>query len=218
MDRIALGEINEGIDFHSENQKFFGLPTRLIAKVYLFRTIYRGSGWAFSKDPAFSHVSSDPDYWDDVNKKFYRKYKGIDECHTLWAQQVVSKKPIRSPMGREWMIYLNEDGKLPWTVLTNYPVQGTGADIVMLARLSLRRQLRENGLSAILVGTVHDDIRIDCPDEETDHVIECCYKAFDNVPVNIKKFWNIDVPIPFPGEVYKGRNFRDMEEVKREHH
>lgn len=215
MDQTAIREINEGVDFHAENQKYFKLPTRLIAKVYLFRTIYRGSGWAFSKDPAFSHVSSDPDFWDDLNVKFYRKYKGVDECHTRWAQQVVSKKPIVSPLGREWMIYLNEDGKLPWTVLTNYPVQGTGADIVMIARLSLSRRLKEGKYNSVLVGTVHDDIRIDCPNEEVDDVAKICYNVFDDVTLNIKRIWGIEVPIPFPGEVYKGPNFKDLEVVPR---
>ena len=203
------------MDFHSENQKYFSLPSRLGAKVYLFRTIYRGSGWAFSKDPAFSHVSSDPDFWDDLNLKFYRKYKGIDQCHTQWAQCVTERRPIISPLGREWMIYLNEDGKLPWTVLTNYPVQGTGADVVMTARLSLMRRLRLTSARTIMVGTVHDDIRLDCPDEEVDSVVKLCYDVFDDIPKNIERVWGVKVPLQFPGEVFKGNNFRDLEVVPR---
>jgi DNA polymerase-1 len=216
-DKIAIEEINSGIDFHAKNQEYFKLPSRLIAKIYLFRTIYRGSGWAFSKDPAFNHVSTDPDYWDNLNRMFYRKYRGIDECHTRWAQLVLTKKPIVSPLGREWMIHLNEDGKLPWTVLTNYPVQGTGADVVCIARLSLRRRLREGNFQSLLIGTVHDDIRLDCPSGEVDEVAQICYSVFDDITKNIKRIWNVDVPVQFPGEVYKGNNFRDLELVQREY-
>lgn len=216
-DPIALKEINDGIDFHSENQKLFGLPTRLVAKVYLFRTIYRGSGWAFSKDPAFTHVSSDPDYWDELNLKFYKKYKGIDKCHTRWAQCVAERKPIRSPFGREWLITPKDDGKLPWTVFTNYPVQGTGADLVAIARVSLRRRLISRGMKSILIGTVHDDIWLDCPEEETDDVAQLCYQVFRDIPMNVKRIWKLDLPIPFPAEVYKGHNLKDLEGVS-EHH
>lgn len=216
-DQIAIKEINSGTDFHAENQKYFGLPSRLVAKVYLFRTIYRGSGWAFSKDPDFTHVSTDPDYWDQLNLKFYRKYKGIDQCHTKWANRVAERKPIRSPLGREWLITPNDDGKLPWTVFTNYPVQGSGADLMMVARVSLSRRLKEGKFNSVLIGTVHDDIRMDCPDEEADDVAQLCYKVFNDIPMNVKRIWGVTLPIPFPAEVYKGPNFKDLEKVS-EHH
>ena len=40
QDAVGIKEIQEGLDLHTENQKAFGLPSRLIAKKYLFRTIY----------------------------------------------------------------------------------------------------------------------------------------------------------------------------------
>jgi len=58
QDPIGMEEILEGRDLHSENERAFGLPSRLIAKKYLFRTIYRGSAYAFSKDPEFAATNS----------------------------------------------------------------------------------------------------------------------------------------------------------------
>ena len=72
-DPIGLQEILNKEDTHSKNQVAFELPSRLIAKIYLFRTIFRGSGWSFANDPDFMHVSSNPKYWDEVNYKFYEK-------------------------------------------------------------------------------------------------------------------------------------------------
>ena len=46
QDKTGMNEILNGLDLHTENQKAFGLPSRLIAKKYLFRTIYRGSAYA----------------------------------------------------------------------------------------------------------------------------------------------------------------------------
>lgn len=113
----------EGQDTHSLNQQAFSLPSRLIAKIYLFRTIFRGSGWSFANDPDFMHVSSDPDFWDGVNAKFYRKYKQLDQWHQELAKLVALKKPIITPLGREYLILPRDDGKLPWTVFSNYPVK-----------------------------------------------------------------------------------------------
>ena len=135
---VGFQEIKNKEDAHSKNQVAFNLPSRLIAKIYLFRTIFRGSGYAFSMDPQFSHVSANPKFWDDVNTKFYEKYNGIDKKHHEWADLVMRGEPIVSPFGREWLIEpgldFRGDIKIPWTVLTNYPVQGTAADIMMLVR------------------------------------------------------------------------------------
>ena len=40
QDSVAIEEIWSGFDLHTDNQKAFGLPSRLIAKVFLFRIKY----------------------------------------------------------------------------------------------------------------------------------------------------------------------------------
>src|SRR5207245_7947796 len=81
QDEVGIAEVEAGEDTHSLNEKAFQLPSRLIAKIYLFRTIFRGSGWSFAHDPQFMHVSKDPKFWDGVGEKFFGKYQGIDRCH-----------------------------------------------------------------------------------------------------------------------------------------
>lgn len=126
QDPVALQEILNKEDTHSKNEKAFSLPSRLIAKIYLFRTIFRGSGWSFANDPDFMHVSTDPQYWENVNELFFKKYEGIDKIHKKWAEQVVQGKPLEGPLGHFWPIPMGTDKygnlKIPWTVLSNYPV------------------------------------------------------------------------------------------------
>jgi len=55
-DKVGIDEINSKADIHELNRTAFTLPTRLIAKTYLFRTIFRGTGYSFSRDPNFTHV------------------------------------------------------------------------------------------------------------------------------------------------------------------
>ena len=85
-----------------------------------------------------------------MNAIFFVKYTSLDKQHHLWKDLVMSGKPIVSPLGREWSINIkrNDHGeiKIPWTTLSNYPVQGTGADIMMLARLSAKRRIEQAGI------------------------------------------------------------------------
>jgi DNA polymerase-1 len=210
-DQVALGEINGGQDTHSLNQSLFKLPDRLTAKIYLFRTIFRGSGWAFANDSDFTHVSDDPDYWDNINYQFYKKYYGLDKWHNELARKVAQREPIVSPLGMEWLILPLESGKLHWPTFTNYPVQGTANSLVAIARVSLKRRM--TGLRSGLVGTVHDSIIADSPDDEVTQVVKLMKDVFDDIPKNVKKLWNITLPCAFPCEIKVGKNMKDMEKA-----
>ena len=215
QDKVGIQELNEKQDAHSLNQKAFNLPDRTTAKIYLFRTIFRGSGWSFAHDPAFSHVSDKPEFWDDVNEKFYKKYAGLNEWHQDLARTVAARLPIISPLGREWLIPMRENGEIPWTVLSNYPVQGTCADIMTVARVTLARRLAaRNELSEVrLVSTVHDSIVLDCPKELVTEIADLATACFRDLPINFKKLWNIELPIAFPGEVKAGPNLKELSKV-----
>jgi len=208
-DEVALKEINEGLDTHSLNEKTFNLPSRLIAKIYLFRTIFRGSGWAFANDSDFMHVSKDPDFWDDINEKFYKKYYGLDRWHKELASICAKREPIRSPFGREWLILPKEDGTLHWPTFSNYPVQGTGNDLMSIARVSLRRRM--HGLRSVLVCTVHDSIVSDGPEEEVQTVSKLMHDVFNDLPKNVVKLFGVTLPCAFPCEVKVGLDLKNME-------
>lgn len=219
-DPIGIEEIMSGADIHSLNQVAFELPSRLIAKIYLFRTIFRGSGWAFANDPDFNHVSADPDFWDNLNEKFYKKYSGLDRWHQKLYEIVASRQPIRGPTGREWFIEYGDDKygnpKLPINKITNYPVQGTGADIMMIARISLANRLARSGFDALMVSTVHDSLVIDCDDKYIEEVAKMMYGVFADLPKNFQKLFNYDMIIPFACEVKYGANMTDMKKLPEE--
>ena len=221
QDIIGLQEILNKEDTHSKNQVAFELPSRLIAKIYLFRTIFRGTGWSFANDPNFMHVSSDPKYWDTVNEKFYAKYYGLDAKHKEWAQQVVSGDSIVGPLGREWPVKMTVDArgnpKIPWTVLSNYPVQGTGADVMMLARISFFKRLNSKPQlnNVKLVSSVHDSIVVDSPSQYLQELTNLFHQVFDDLSINIKRAFGYDWKVPLACEVKAGNNMKDMKKVDR---
>lgn len=185
----------------------------------MFRTIFRGSGWSFANDPDFMHVSKDPKYWDSINEKFFSKYSGIDECHNQWWKVVQQDGQIVGPTGRTWTINIERDYKgnlkIPWTTLSNYPVQGTSADVMMIARISFAKRLKASGIPALLVATVHDNIVVDVPDEYIQEVVNLFHQVFDDLPANMSRTFKMDWNVPLGCEVKYGRDMKNMNKIHR---
>lgn len=225
-DPVGIKELNDpSVDTHANNQAELNLPSRLISKIFLFRTIFRGTGWSFAHDPDFSHVSTDPKYWDERNERFYIKYDGLNRIHHDWAMRVTNKKPIVSSItGREWFIPMKQKENrwkeielvIPWTLLSNYPVQGTGADIMTVARVSLNNRLKRYKIPATqMVATVHDSLVADCDDKVVKDVATIMYEVFDDLEGNIKKLFKYELRVPFPCEVKYGPNLKDSTKLPR---
>lgn len=218
----GLKEILEGQDAHSLNEKAFNLPSRLIAKKYLFRTIFNhGKGYAFTVDNEFMHVSTSVKYWDEVGKKFYTKYAAIDKLYETNNALVLAGKPLKGPLGREWPIELvkgwHGDLEVPETILVNYPVQGTGADIMTVARISFWNRLKTKPWRHLvkLIATIHDSVVVDCPVELAQEVVNLFHQVCDDLPKNIKRLFGYEWKTPLDCEASVGPNFKDTVEMKR---
>lgn len=225
QDKVGIAEVLEGQDTHSLNQVMLALPPgppgRLIAKIFLFRTIFKGSGWSFANDPDFMHVSASSKYWDEMNVKFFEKYKGINVCHQKWAEMVVQGKPIVGPLGRQWTISMGVDRhgalKIPWTVLTNYPVQGTGADVMMLVRIMAYKRIKNDSVlrdHVVFISTVHDSIVVDTPATYVQSVVDVFHSCFRDLQKTILKNFNYNWTVPMDCECKMGMNMKDMKKVK----
>jgi hypothetical protein len=203
------------------NQVAFSLPSRLIAKIYLFRTIFnRGKGYAFTVDPAFMHVSTSVKFWDDIGVKFYSKYKGLAELYNTNERLVLAGKPLEGPLGRFWPIELVRDFRgdlvVPETLLLNYPVQGTGADVMMIARISFTNKLKKTswGKEVKQIATVHDSLVADVPDHLVVPTAELYVETFRDLVPNIRKIFGYDWQTPLECECKAGPNMKDQEELK----
>jgi hypothetical protein len=217
-DWVGIDEILGGEDTHSKNEQAFQLPSRLIAKIFLFRTIFRGSGWSFANDPDFMHVSSSSKFWDVKNEEFYKKYNLLDKKHYEWKDLVMAGEPIRGPLGQSWLIPVGRDQygelKIPWTVLSNYPVQGTGAAVMMLARLSAKRRIQAAGIPCDWISTIHDSIGLDTHEKYLQPLKEIFDGVFLDLPANIKKLFGYEWVVPMTCESKYGHNLKEMAKFK----
>lgn len=201
-------------DIHKDNQTKFNLPSRLIAKVFLFRWIYRGPAFAYCHDPDFMVVSKSQKFWQDVIDQYYSKYKGLYATHMKYLQEVNATGKLRSPLGREYQFNKYRKGdhtEYSEYEITNYPNQGLGADVMAVARVSAAARFSKYRLRSKLISTIHDSITSDSPDNEVDAVKEIFLEVFQDLPKNIERAFGIKWDLPMLGEVSVGPNMKDLE-------
>jgi DNA polymerase I-like protein with 3'-5' exonuclease and polymerase domains len=219
QDKVMIREIWDGVDMHADNQLKLNLPSRLIAKTFVFRLIYGGSAFSYANDPNFTHVSKDENYWQNVIDTFYRKYRDLN----LWHKDIVNKatrdEKLVMPTGRTYYFKpeVTKFGKVkyPRTRILNYPVQGLGADLMSIARVSLYNNLL-NKPGIKLVNTVHDSIILDFDENVwyNNSIVKIVDTCFNNVPANFAKLFGKTFNLPMRVECQIGPSWGNMEIVE----
>lgn len=218
-DEVARREILDGVDQHAVNQQYFGLPSRLIAKTFMFRLIYGGSAWSYAHDPDFVGVSRRESFWQDIIDKTYAKYRGLALWHTGLVREVVASGKLVMPTGRQYL-FERVGGDWPRTQILNYPVQGLGADLLSIIRISLSKRLnkaRDGGIlqgNADLICTVHDSILIDMIEKDVDTVKEIIDNTFTDLNKNFERVFKVPFTLPLRCETSVGVNWGDMVVLK----
>lgn len=216
QDQVMMDEIISGVDMHERNRVAFNLPSRLVAKVLAFRILYGGTAFSFSKDPDFTPVSKKVDFWEDVIEKYYNKYRGLKKWHDTIIREATTTKKVVSPFGRSFNFEMVKkwNGEMVWPVtdIKNYPVQGTGADIVCMSRVMIHKKMQ--GMKSKLISTVHDSIVVDAVAEEVDKVCEIMSNEISKTSGYLSKYFGVDFNLPLVGEVSVGPNMLELTEIE----
>tara|TARA_R110000868_G_scaffold306526_2_gene567759 strand:+ start:610 stop:1320 length:711 start_codon:yes stop_codon:yes gene_type:complete len=216
-DKTAHQEIWDEIDQHTDNQNRFGLPSRLIAKTFVFRLIYGGSAFSYANDPNFKDIGNEM-FWQNVIDQFYRKYTGLKDWHDQLMFQVKQTNKLIMPTGRTYK-YLPETNsmgniKYPRTRILNYPVQGLGADLMTIARISLYNKIAKmDGVK--LINTVHDSIMLDFDPKVcyTNSIVQIVKESFENVPANFKHLFGKEFNLPMRVDIQVGNTWGNLTDI-----
>lgn len=219
-DKILKQEIRDKVDIHETNRDRFklgeGKQGRLIAKIFKFRLIYGGSAYSYANDSDFMGVSTSEKFWQNVIDEYYEKYTGIRKWHNDLIDTAKRNGYLEIPSGRRYPITPNYEKRgEPWplTVIKNYPVQGFGADLVMLARLEAAKRLRQASIHALLISTIHDSIVADCPEDEVEQVGRILNESVEAVPKLCRQVFGYEFSLPMTAEVQYGPNKKEMKDL-----
>lgn len=221
-DKTGLAEVLSGADAHADNQKFFGLPSRLIAKIFLFRAIFRGKPYAYANDPDFMAVSKDVAFWEGVIDRFYKKYEGIGDTHEKCLKEVYRNGGIyvHPFSGREFKFNRYEKrGVKDYndSEVVNFPVQSFGADIVCLFRTYVQTKILRAGYNRriLLLATVHDSCVWDVADRDAYvFLIETAHEAMEQLSNMWQFFYGMPLSVPHGYEVEAGTNYGSAKSVR----
>lgn len=82
----------------------------------------------------------------------------------------------------------------------NSPIQGTAADIIKIAMLNVYKKLKENGFKSKLVLQIHDELIIDCYEDEKDRVLQMLKESMENA---------VNLSVPLTVSIGCGKNLDD---------
>src|SRR5258706_2521268 len=233
QDKVAMKEIIEQFDIHTDNKNKFGLPTRTIAKNFLYQMIFsdafgeqgiRGPAYSYAHKADFQEASTSIKYWENVIEKFFEKYQGIYNHSVELIRTATSTGKIIDPSGRFYTFspLRTWSGQIdcPRTKILNYPIQGFSAVLVLIARLLLRQRLPNLGFSnrALLINTVHDDVEMDV-DNDFELIVsvgQLLEKCFSDINQEFEKKFGVHIGVPMAGEVKVGWTLyeKDMQTLK----
>lgn len=220
-DKVLRQEILDKVDIHDANRIRFGLgegkPGRLVSKIFKFRMLFGGGAYSYANDPDFAGVDTGKlsrlKFWEGVINEYYTKYAGIKRWHYDELILTVKRQGyIEIPSGRFFSFKPN-GFKWPETQIKNYPVQGFGADLVMLARIEAKRLVRESGLEALFIQTVHDSIVLDTPEKNVYTISKLLKQAVESVPKLCLEHFQYEFSLPLTCEIQVGMNKFDMKEL-----
>ena len=218
-DKVLKNEIISGVDTHGDNQKRFSLPDRVTAKRFIFKLLYGATAYGYSVDSDFLGVGYSEKRWQEVIDEFYNKYQGIAKWHTRIILEAKEKGWLSIPSGRSYEFRPKQlargDLKWPLTQIKNYPVQGFGADLVMLARIEFFRNFMASGLTGYFIQTVHDSLVIDSPLQNVEKIVNLLTDAVDKVPLLCYNNWKYNFTLPLTCEIQVGKNKKELYDYKQ---
>ena len=91
----------------------------------------------------------------------------------------------------------------------NHPIQGTSADIMKIAMLSLFDEMQKRALKSRMIMQVHDELVFEVPDEEIEAMAALAASLMSDVPTK-----HLQLSVPLETDVGAGPNWDANEKIK----
>ena len=207
-DRAMIDGFNSGEDIHRITaSQVFGVPQeevtpqmRRSAKAVNFGIVYGISPFSLSQDIGVT-VAQAKEYME----KYFQHYSGV----RAYMDGVVARAKADGYVTtlfarRRWVPELKSSNfntrSFGERVALNAPIQGTAADVIKAAMIRVRDRLLAQGLKGRLVLQVHDELIVECPQEEAEAVQRLVKEEMEAV---------VSLPVPLVADTAAGKSWAD---------
>ncbi len=183
--------------FHVEPQDVTP-EMRRRAKAVNFGVVYGISPFSLSQDIGVT-VAEAKEYME----RYFQTYTGVRAYMDRIVEQARADGYVETLMHRRRALpelkssnhNLRAFGE---RVALNMPIQGTAADLMKLAMVRVERRLADERLAAQLIMQVHDELIVECPEDEAARVQALLEEEMSGV---------MPLAVPLPAEAHCGKNW-----------
>lgn len=208
-DPLLIRAYEENIDIHTLTaSEVFGVSaesmdkeTRNRAKAVNFGIVYGISAFGLAAQLGIPQAEARAHI-----ERYFARYVGVKAFIEATLEQVRREGFVRTLFGRMRPIpdmesrNPNQRGFAERTAI-NTPLQGTAADLIKLAMISIDRQLSERKLKTRMILQVHDELIFEVPSDEKAEVESLVRSEMEGV---------IKLKVPLVADLGFGPNWRDL--------
>jgi DNA polymerase-1 len=209
LDPLLIRAYAEEIDIHALTaSEVFGVAvdamdkeTRNRAKAVNFGIVYGISAFGLAAQLGIPQAEAKA-----YIERYFARYQGVRSFIEKTLEQTRRDGFVRTMFGRLRPIpdiesrNPNQRGFAERTAI-NTPLQGTGADLIKLAMISLDRKLAERKLKTRMVLQVHDELLFEVPADEKHEAATLVRAEMEGV---------VKLKVPLVADISFGPNWRDL--------
>ncbi len=210
-----IAAFQSGEDVHATTAAaIYGVPLaevsyemRRVAKAVNFGLIYGQGAYGLARQ-----IGVSPPEAEEFIRRYFERFPRVHAYMQQVQDEAATKGYVETLLHRRrYFPELTPQSRAPKSrrqaaqrMAINTPIQGTAADILKLAMLRVRRQLREQGLRTRMLLQVHDEVVCEVPQEELTAATSLIRRAMESA---------FALCVPLKVDVEIGENWGEMEEL-----
>ncbi|MBI5638978.1 MAG: DNA polymerase I [Nitrospirae bacterium] len=207
-DEGLINAFREGLDIHTRTaSELYGVPLekvtsemRRTAKTVNFGVIYGISAFGLSET-----LNIDRKEAERYIRQYFDRHPGVREYADRILADAKEKGYVTTLFGRKRPMpeikntnrNIRQQGE---RLAVNSPIQGTAADLIKIAMISISRRFGQEGIRARMILQVHDELLFELPESELETVRELVRKEMEEA---------VELAVPVKVEIGHGRNWAE---------
>ncbi len=212
-DQVMLAAFHAGQDIHATTAAaIYGVPLDQVTKSQRSRAKSINFGLIYGMSPFGLSRTTDLTLAEAENfvKAYFQQFPGVKYYLDGMRKTATEQGYVETLLGRRRYFPGLKNQSNPnirnreEREAINAPIQGTAADIMKIAMLKVPSALKDAGLSAKMLLQVHDEIVLECPEEEITKTAALVQRVMENA---------YELNAPLETEARRGLNWYAMKLV-----